>query len=115
MSGATPGWDAAQLIVDKLTGAGITATADPRSATPPCVLVSPPAKRYDLACGFTAAWQLYCLAPGTGNADAFITLDRLETAVAQVLPVARSTLVAYVLSADNPPLPAYRVEFDQGV
>jgi hypothetical protein len=111
----TPGWDAAQLIVEKLVGAGIVATADPRSATPPCVLVTPPAKTYDVGCGFTATWQLWCLAPGTANADMWVTLDRLETAVSRVLNVARSTLASYNLSADNPSVPAYRVEFDEGV
>ena len=111
----TPGYDAAVVLVDKLVGAGIVATCDPRSATPPCVLVTPPAKRYDLGCGFTASWQLWALVPGPGNADAFKTLDALETAVAGVVPVTRSTFASYNPSVDSPSVPAYRIEFDEGV
>jgi hypothetical protein len=112
---ATPGYDAGIVIVEKLRAAGITATNDPRSATPPCVLVTPPNKERDVGCGFTASWQMFILSPGTGNADAWLALDRLDEAVAAVLPARRSTFIAYNLSADNPSLPAYRVEFDEGV
>jgi hypothetical protein len=111
----TPGYDRGVEIVDKLTAADIRATVDPRAATPPCVLVTPPGKTYDIGCGFTAQWAIIALVPGTGNADAFKALDELETAVANVLPVTRSTLTQYVLSPDNPPLPAYRIEFSEGV
>ena len=112
---ATPGYDRAVALADKLVGAGIRAVVDPRSATPPCVLVTPPNKTYDIGCGFTAAWGLIALVPGTGTADAFRALDELETSVAGVLDVTRSTLTQYVLSPDNPPLPAYRIEFTEGV
>jgi hypothetical protein len=108
-------FDRAQEIVDKLTADGIAATLDPRSATPPCVLVTPPGRTYDLACGYSARWQLWALVPGTGNADAFRALDALVDEVAAVLPVLRAELQSYVLSPDNPPLPAYRIEFEEGV
>jgi hypothetical protein len=108
-------YDAALVLVEKLTAAGITATADPRSATPPCVLVVPPDRTYDLACGYTASWRLWALAPGAPNADAHKALDVLADAVADVLPVARMTLAAYVLAVDAPALPAYRIEYDEGV
>jgi len=112
---STPAFDRALALADKLNGAGIVATVDPRSATPPCVLVTPPGKTYDIVCGFTAAWSLWVLVPGTGNAEAFAQLDRIETAVAGVLPVSRSTFSQYVLSPDNPPMPAYHLEFSEGV
>jgi hypothetical protein len=111
----TPAYDRGLELVDKLTAAGIAATVDPRSATPPCVLVGPPTKTYDVGCGFTAAWQLIALVPGPGNADAFKALDDLETQVASVLPVTRSTLTQYSLSPDNPAFPAYRIEYTEGV
>jgi len=106
---------AAQLIVDKLEGAGINATADTRSATPPCVLVTPPDKDYDLACGATAHWRLFALAPNPANADTWIALDALVAAVLEVLPVERTRFASYVLANDAPALPAYRIEFDEGV
>jgi hypothetical protein len=102
-------------LVEKLTAAGIMATADPRGATPPCVLVPPPRRLYDLSCSYTATWQLHALAPGTGNADAHKVLDDLVDAVAAVLPVERADLESYVLSPDSPPLPAYRIEFEEGI
>lgn len=112
---SAPGFDRGAAIAGILTDAGIRATVDPRAATPPCVLVTPPGKTYDIGCGFTAQWSLIALVPGVGNADAFKALDELETAVAAVLPVARSSLTQYALSPDNPPLPAYRIEFSEGI
>lgn len=109
-------YDRGLELVAKLTAEGVAATVDPRAATPPCVLVSPPRRTYDLACGYTAAWVLWALVPGTGTADAFKALDELVDAVAVVLPVARAELQSYVLSPDNPALPAYRIELvDEGI
>jgi len=108
-------FDAALAMVDMLQQAGITATADPRSATPPCVLVPPPDRTYDIGCGYTAHWRLQALVPGTGNADAHKALDALADAVVAVLPVERMTLGSYVLANDSPALPSYRIEFDEGV
>lgn len=108
-------FDAALEIVGKLAAAGITATADPRSATPPCVLVPPPDRVYDIGCGYTARWRLQVLAPGIGNADAHKALDALADAVAEVLPVERMLLGSYVLGNDSPALPSYRIEFDEGI
>lgn len=111
----TPGYDRGLALVDLLTAAGITATADPRSATPPCVLIQPPGKTYDLGCGFTGEWKLIALVPGPGNADAWKALDALEAAVAAVLPVNRSTFTSWALAVDSPPFPAYQIEFTEGV
>lgn len=102
-------------LAQKLQAAGITATADPRSATPPCVLVPPPERTYDLSCGYTARWNLWALVPGTANADAHKALDTIADAVAQELDVERMTLGSYVLAQDAPPLPAYRIELTEGI
>lgn len=108
-------YERALELVDKLMAQGVNATADPRSATPPVVLVTPPRRTYDLACGYTATWQLHALVPGAGNADAFKALDALVDQVAAVLPVERADLEQYVLTPDSPALPAYRIEFEEGV
>lgn len=108
-------YEAAQAVVQKLTGAGVRATADPRSATPPCVLVTPPDRTYDIGCGYTAQWRIFALAPNPLNADTHKVLDDLADAVAAVLPVERMALASYVLANDAPALPAYRIEFDEGV
>jgi hypothetical protein len=108
-------YERALELAEKLKAAGINATADPRSATPPCVLVPPPERVYELSCGYTARWQLHALVPGTGNADAHKALDALADAVANELDIERMTLESYVLSADNPPLPAYRIEYREAL
>lgn len=111
----TPAYDRALQIVDKLKANRIPATVDPRSATPPCVLVTPPNGTLDISCGFTAEWSLIALAPGAGNADSFKALDGLRHSVCSLFPVDRFDLISYSLSPDNPPFPAYRIQMKEGV
>lgn len=115
---ADTGYEAAVEIVEKLRAAGITATNDPRSATPPCVLVPPPTSDFQRI-GCNGAWcsfDLYVLAPGTANADAFRTLEWLAYWVRKALPhVTAQYPSQYNLSADSPPLPAYRLPIELGV
>lgn len=108
-------YDAAVALADALVAAGVNATVDPRAATPPCALIPPPDRVYDLSCGYTANWHVWALAPGPGNADAHKALDDLADAIAAVLPIERSTLRSYVLANDAPALPAYDLEFSEGV
>jgi hypothetical protein len=120
MSGwPAPAFDAGVVWVEKLRAAGITATNDPRSATPPCVLVTVPTKDdtdAQVPCGLTVSWEFVLLAAGPGNTDAWLLLERLDTAVRGVLGRrARTTPTAFTLSAENPPLAAYRVEFDETI
>src|SRR5262249_45128018 len=70
------------------------ATADPRSAPPPCVLVQHTALAYDAMCSGTAGWEIVCLAPGPFNADAWQALDSLAGAVRAALDVERYDVVA---------------------
>ena len=95
--------------------ADILATCDPRSATPPCVLIVPPTVDFNGYCSGVAQWQLFALASTTGNADVWKELERLLTIVARAVPVERAMYVSYVLSPDNPIYPAYQITFTQGV
>jgi len=61
--------DRANAIVGVLEAAGVRATTDPSAVNPPCVLVLPPDRRYDVGCGWTAAWTLVALAPAAQGAD----------------------------------------------
>jgi len=108
-------YDRAVEIAEKLQAAGVPATVDPRSATPPCVLVTPPGRTYDLGCGYTAAWQLWAIVPNPGNADAFKRLDILVGEVAGVVDVRGATFGSYALSPDSPPFPAYRIDFEEAI
>jgi hypothetical protein len=108
-------YDHAQTIVARLVNAGISATADPRSAVPPCVLLAPPSAAFDHNCAdsATGTWNAYALSPTTANADAWKALDALLAATAEVLPIEHSDFVAYPLSNDSPPVPAYRIQFTE--
>jgi hypothetical protein len=92
-----------------------TATADARSATPPCVLVTHSAATYDGMCSASVSWEVVALAPGPWNADAWLALDDLAAAVRASLDVEAYRVVAYRLALDNPPLPAYLFTFTGGV
>jgi hypothetical protein len=106
--------DHAQTFADKLTAAGVNATIDPRGATPPCVLIAPPVAVFDVGCGATGQWSLFALASGPANADAWRALDGMLAVASGLFPLERSEFVAYSLSPDNPPLPAYRMIFTEG-
>lgn len=101
-------------IASRLESAGIAATCDPRGATPPCVLLTPPSGTVDHMCGASGAWQAIALSPTTANLDAWKALDELLAAVVDVLPVETWDFMAYALSPDNPPLPSYRIRFSEG-
>lgn len=107
--------DGAMLdIAQRLVDAGIDATADPRGANPPCVLVTPPNGTVDIMCGSASGtWALYALAPATGNLDAAKVLGEMLASVVDVLAVERFDFVSYSLGNDNPPFPAYRIQFTE--
>lgn len=102
-------------LVAALELEGITATADPRAFTPPCVLVPPPTRTMDLACGYTARWALIAAVPGIANADAHKALDALVDSVCAVLPIERGDPIAYTVDATQQGVPAYRLEFTEGI
>jgi hypothetical protein len=102
-------------LAGKLNAAGITATVDPRAATPPCVLIPPPDRTLDITCGYTARWALVAMVPGNANADAHKALDALVDQVCAELPIERASVIGYSISADQQPVPAYRLEFTEGV
>lgn len=111
------GYEAATELVAKLSAAGIFATSDPRSATPPCVLVPPPISDLQTGmCGQYCSFDIYVLAPATANADSFRLLEWLSYWVRKALPnVTAQYPSQYNLSADSPPLPAYRLPLELGV
>lgn len=100
-------------LAERLEDSGIAATCDPRSANPPCILITPPTGTVDHMCGATGAWTLFALSPTTANADAWKVLDAMLTDVMDVLPVEGWDFVAYSLSPDNPPIPSYRIRYTE--
>lgn len=78
---------------------------DVREAHPPCLLVTPPSRTYDLACGATLTWTLVGLAPGPGNADSWRALDAIASAVEAVETPLHARPGSYVTQEGQPPLP----------
>jgi len=111
------GYEAAQQLVSLLVAEGIFATCDPRSATPPCVLIPPPISSLQRGmCSQWCSFDVYVLASGTANADAFRQLEHLAYWVRQILPNVTDIYPSqYNLSADSPPLPAYRLPLEIGI
>jgi hypothetical protein len=111
-------YDAALDLVAKLEvelPPDATATADPRSVTPPCVLVAHTRLDYRNFCGGDVTWEVVALAPGPFNADAWQALDDLEAAVRRALRPESYRVVAYRLALDSPPLPAYLFTITGGI
>lgn len=108
--------DRATAIVDALVAQGVRATTDPQAATPPCIVVPPPSRTFDLACGFTARWELPALAPAPAGADR-TTWGHLEALVAAAgaagLPLESAQLVTYNLAGVDHP--AYLLAWSEAI
>ena len=92
---------------EELTAAGVDAYTDPRSATPPCVLIVPPSQTFDTDCSALCSWRVYSMAPGPGNVDAWEALAAVQPFIVDVLPVETRLYVAVSLSPDAAPYPAF--------
>ena len=74
--------DRASEIVTALISQEVRATTDPSAAVPPCILVPPPGRTFDLGCGFSARWELAAMAPAPSGPDrnSWAVLDELVAA-----------------------------------
>ena len=100
---------------DQLTAVGVDTYTDPRSATPPCVLIVPPSQTFDSNCSALSQWRVYSLAPGPGNVDAWEALAAVQPYIVEALPVESRLYVAVSLSPENPPFPAFCYLFERSV
>ena len=98
-------------ICEKLKAAGIRATTDTGALKPPAVLVPPPRRNYDLACGYSQVWNVEAIAPAITGGDrvTWAQLDDLVDAVAATFAVETAIPRAYVLEGKT--LPSYLVTF----
>lgn len=103
----------AEQVVHALTTAGLRATVDPAAVNPPAVLVVPPNRTWDVACGFTARWQLFAVAPAALGADrsAWAALDQLVDVVASVVDIEAADLMTFTIQGQS--LPAYALSFEE--
>lgn len=103
--------DRAKDLADAFTAEGVKATHDPAvvgSRGGPIVFVPPPSHDYRTGAD---TWQLVCLA-GSDRAD-FDTFRKLAALVEELegttAAIESATPGTYVLSNDQPPVPAYLV------
>lgn len=106
----------AHQLRDQLVADGVRAVTSARSVVPPCVLITPPLRTYDMACGYTATWQLYAIAPGGGDEGSWQALDALVDDVAELLPIETANATAWRSAADAAEsMPAYLLTFTETV
>lgn len=109
------GWTRAKALATEIQDAtGITCTTDARSAVPPCLLIIPPTRTYDVACGWDAEWTLILLSSGAGS-DAWEQLDDMLDQVEQKVDLDSATPGAYALTNGGDPLPAYTLKATEAV
>lgn len=110
---ASPTFDRALAIVSQLENHVVRATLDPSAVNPPCVLVTPPTRTYDMPCGFRAAWTLVALAPGALGADrtTWSQLEYLVEQVRYVVDVHDAEPVSYTVNGVA--YPAYLLRFEE--
>jgi|SRR5215469_921663 len=92
---------------EKFAAAGLPATSDPRSVSPPCVFISHRGANYSTACDAECLFEVALLAPGPWNADAWKLLDEWEATAASIIGADSYRVVSYRLALDSPPLPCY--------
>jgi hypothetical protein len=102
-------------IVTALTAQAVRATTDPSAAIPPCILVPPPGRTFDLGCGFTARWELAAMAPAPTGPDrnSWAILEELVAAAESVLPLETGQLVSFNLAGTD--YPAYLLAWSEAV
>ena len=102
-------------IVTALTAQAVRATTDPSAAIPPCILVPPPGRTFDLGCGFTARWELVAMAPAPTGPDrnSWAILDGLVAAAESALPLESAQLVTFNLAGTD--YPAYLLAWSEAV
>lgn len=106
---ASPRVARAEQLAAQLRGAGIDATHDPAAAASlrPCVLVPPPRLTFDVSDEATAAWRLVAIAGTPVQLDAWVQLDELVEAVAELLCVETADPTSWAATPGDDPLPAY--------
>lgn len=113
------GTDATAQLVDELAAdPELRVVDDVRNAHPPCVLVPPPDRLYDLPTGWSATWRVLALAPGEGgNADTAAALDDIADRVVELVEadVVDVTPSAAVIRYGEPPVPAFIITITRAV
>lgn len=106
----------ARQLRDELTAAGVRAVTSARSVVAPCVLIAPPARAYDVSCGYSATWQLWVIGTGGGDEGSWQQLDELTDQLAELVDIETATPSAWRSSSDAAEAaPAYLCTFTEAV
>lgn len=97
-------------VVDKLTAAGLRATADERDLNPPGVYVSARSIAFDRLAGYTTQFHLYAVVPNTGRRPSLAALGPLADQVRAVWDVRAGTFEDLAPLDQGDPWPALRFD-----
>lgn len=97
-------------IVDRLTDAGIRASADERDMNPPAVYVSLRRLMFDHLAGYTMECALYAVVPNTGRLSSLAALGPLADQLRAVWPTAEAVAEDLYPLDPGDPLPALRFD-----
>ena len=88
---------------------------DPSALNPPAVLVPPPRREFDVACGYTAVWTVHAIAgaPTGGDRTTWGQLDELVDAIAGAFACESAQPGAYVIHPNT--YPSYLVTFREAI
>lgn len=103
-------WQRTLALVAQLQQGGLRATADPRSAHPPCAYVEPETLTRHSYCASDASWRVLLISGGGAHADALKALDPLLSAAMGVLEgAANARLVSWTSPQTGEQLAAWEL------
>lgn len=108
---------AAELVAHLEPLLDVRVTVDPVAAIPPCVLITPATRTFELACGYTAQWSFVVLVPPPANMAALTKLDELVDQLVDALgpDATEATPGLYPMPGQADPLPCYTVKAQEAI
>lgn len=115
-TGITRAQELAEYLTTELAGSA-RVVVDPAELSVPGVLIIPPTRTYDLACGYTAEWSLIVLVPAPVGMGTLLALDGLVDQLVEAIgeDVLSATPGQYPLPGYPDPLPCYTIRAQEAL
>jgi hypothetical protein len=115
-TGITRAVELAEFLTTELAGVA-RVVVDPAELSVPGVLVIPPTRTYDLACGYTAEWSFIVLTTAPVTMSSLTLLDELVDALVEAIgeDVLTATPGQYPLPGYTDPLPCYTIRAQEAL
>lgn len=98
-------------VVQRLSAAGLRATADVRDLNPPAVYVGSPSAAYGRLATWTSELDLYVVVPNAGRLEALAALGPMLEQVFDVMGGGTAFPFDLVVAGTPDPLPGYRIHY----